>query len=719
MGLRATKIYLTKSRFKLALECPTKLYYARESKSYFDKNQDNDFLQALADGGYQVGELAKFKYHPDPVSASITVEPLGYDDALAQTKARLAAPGRVVVAEAALLNEPYFVRVDILIRDEAARTIDIIEVKSKSVDAKTIAAGFKGNNGKYASEWLPYLYDVTFQAEVAKRVFPDYEIRPKLLLVDSEQVSDVDGLHQQFKIVPLKEDQSGRTRVSVQSPAGLKATDLGRLNLLREVDVRDVVAELRSMPLANVAHVPPPQRKDMLTFMEWAGRLQMEGGRHFFGVSKNCRACQYRAPADHPLRSGVHECWVSAIQMGLLQGGQRVVDRNVPLSIDLWGGAFGSKSVADTVLGHGRAFLADVEGSDIQPGKTKSSPGISPLERRMAQVRCASGQSQRFELDERRLEAMDKWEWPLHMIDFETSAPALPFFKGMHPYETLAFQFSHHTMERQADGFVKVRHAHQWISTAAGVFPSIDFVRQLRRALMPEGQLHGTVFRYHNHENTVLRGLRKLILSADYALVTDAEDLLSFIDLITKSTGDEAKELGEFQGPRTMVDLHRLVQEGYYSCASGGSISLKYILPAILHDAPQLAAMYSRAGFYGKGMRVESLNFDEPGGHVWLQQDKGMDPYKTLPPIFGPGHGAIDEILQRLAGDDEEDSSINQGGLAMTAYNYTQFNSLGQFERTSIEQALLRYCELDTMAMVMLVQGLFELRGMPLRFGSI
>lgn len=67
-------------------------------------------------------------------------------------------------------------------------------------------------------------------------------------------------------------------------------------------------------------------------------------------------------------------------------------------------------------------------------------------------------------------------------------------------------------------------------------------------------------------------------------------------------------------------------------------------------------------------------------------------------------------MLLRLAGDDEDEGSINQGGLAMTAYNYTQFNCLSAAERLSIEQALLRYCELDTLAMVMLVQGLMYLR---------
>ena len=163
--------YLTKSRFKLALECPTKLFYSGQDKAYFDKNKGNDFLSALADGGNQVGELAKYKYHDDPVGQAITVETLSYEAALRLTEAKLAVPGRVVVAEAALLHDDFFVRVDILIQDSDQKTIDIIEVKSKSISDETIASRFKNTKGQFDGGWLPYLYDVTFQAEVARRVF--------------------------------------------------------------------------------------------------------------------------------------------------------------------------------------------------------------------------------------------------------------------------------------------------------------------------------------------------------------------------------------------------------------------------------------------------------------------------------------------------------------------------------------------------------------------
>ncbi len=61
-----------------------------------------------------------------------------------------------------------------------------------------------------------------------------------------------------------------------------------------------------------------------------------------------------------------------------------------------------------------------------------------------------------------------------------------------------------------------------------------------------------------------------------------------------------------------------------------------------------------------------------------------------------------------LHDNDDEDDAISQVVLGMTEYNYTHFKDLSAFERKSIEKALLRYRELDTLAMVMLVRGLME-----------
>jgi hypothetical protein len=88
--------YLTKSRFKLAVECPTKLFYTGKPKIYRDTKQEDSFLQMLAEGGYQVGELAKCQF-PEGVE----VEATDHQSALAQT-ARLLQQDRAVVFEAAV-----------------------------------------------------------------------------------------------------------------------------------------------------------------------------------------------------------------------------------------------------------------------------------------------------------------------------------------------------------------------------------------------------------------------------------------------------------------------------------------------------------------------------------------------------------------------------------------------------------------------------------------
>ena len=54
---------------------------------------------------------------------------------------------------------------------------------------------------------------------------------------------------------------------------------------------------------------------------------------------------------------------------------------------------------------------------------------------------------------------------------------------------------------------------------------------------------------------------------------------------------------------------------------------------------------------------------------------------------------------------DAEDVEIAECGAAAMAYARLQFEDLEPIERQHIEEALLRYCELDTFAMVMIVEA--------------
>jgi hypothetical protein len=51
------KRYLTKSLFNISRECASRLYYAKRDQYPSVKDED-EFLQSLAEGGMQVGELA-------------------------------------------------------------------------------------------------------------------------------------------------------------------------------------------------------------------------------------------------------------------------------------------------------------------------------------------------------------------------------------------------------------------------------------------------------------------------------------------------------------------------------------------------------------------------------------------------------------------------------------------------------------------------------------
>lgn len=72
----------------------------------------------------------------------------------------------------------------------------------------------------------------------------------------------------------------------------------------------------------------------------------------------------------------------------------------------------------------------------------------------------------------------------------------IPFNKGSHPYQGIAFQFSHHTLNENG----QVAHAGQYLNSEPGVDPSIEFVRQLKQELENDD---GTIFRYSNHETPI------------------------------------------------------------------------------------------------------------------------------------------------------------------------------------------------------------------------
>ncbi|MBA7514978.1 hypothetical protein ES705_07964 [subsurface metagenome] len=195
--------YLTKSRFLLALDCPTKLYYTGKEQ-YPDKKCDNEFLDALAKGGFQVGALAKC-YYP----AGHEIETLNYDEAVQQTN-ELLQQENVVIFEAAIQVNRFYIRVDIL--EKKGDTVNLIEVKSKSFDGNS-SLDLKNKENYLDTKWKPYVYDVAFQKHVVSLAHPDWNVRAFLMLADKNKITTVEGLNQKFL---LREHADERTFICNQ-----------------------------------------------------------------------------------------------------------------------------------------------------------------------------------------------------------------------------------------------------------------------------------------------------------------------------------------------------------------------------------------------------------------------------------------------------------------------------------------------------------------------
>jgi len=332
-----------------------------------------------------------------------------------------------------------------------------------------------------------------------------------------------------------------------------------------------------------------------------------------------------------------------------------------------------SKSKSRSTENLGIYFISQLDESYFTGKEKDTNIGFSPKERQLLQYESVAKNSKKDYLDKKGLNnEMKSWKYPLHMIDFETSLIAIPFNKNRRPYETIAFQFSHHTIDKNGN----IKHAGQYINTAPGYFPNFDFLKELKSQLDKD---NGTVFRYAAHEKTVLCSIQRELRDIGKDEFPDKDE---YIDWITDIT----------VGNRAMVDLCQAVKNYYYSPLMGGSNSLKVVLPTILNESAYIQKKYSKP-IYGT-KEIPSLNYEKM---VWITKDgkEVIDPYDLMPKLE---YDMTEEDSEHLF----QNTKIAEGGAAMVAYNQMQFTEMSQAERDKLAHSLLKYCELDTFAMVLL-----------------
>lgn len=208
---------------------------------------------------------------------------------------------------------------------------------------------------------------------------------------------------------------------------------------------------------------------------------------------------------------------------------------------------------------------------------------------------------------------MNTLSFPIYFLDFETFQQSIPEFDGVSPYMQIPFQYSLHYIEKE-NGELK----HKEFLAEAGVDPR----RKLAERLVQDIPKDVCVTAYNmGFEKGVIKKLAQLYPDM-------AEHLLNIRENI--------KDL--------MIPFSKRY---YYTKAMHGSYSIKYVLPALYPDDPELN-------------------------------------YHNLPVVHN-GTEASDTFLS-LAGKTKEEQEILRKGL-------------------------LEYCKLDTYAMVRIWQKLKEIIG--------
>jgi len=592
---------LSKSDFKIARTCPAKLYYKK--LKYPTSNDENEYMQYLAQGGYMVGKLATLMY-PE----GILIETGSDHQAAVRLTDEYLTRTNVILFEAAILINGKIIRIDIL--EKKGNIFNLIEVKSKS---------FNGEEDVLKQKKLmrEYIEDVAFQYLVLKEKYPNAKIKPFLLLPDKAKTTNIEGYHNYIRISEPKVYENSTFRSFEVSVDESKLEEIKKDDLLILLDVEQDIMEMFEGIEAAAK--------------EFVSSLQNGLKKINVPISKTCFSCEFNRTDETHNMSAYDECW------------KDMPKHEHEISELYHIGTLGNNQLANKLIEQKKISLFDIP--------TDSFTKIRGI-RQTIQVENTKKQTEWF--DKEIGKKLSSLKYPLHFIDFETSISALPFHKGMRPYEMVAFQWSCHTIQKEGAELV---HA-EWINLESD-FPSFKFAE----SLMSHVGYTGTFLMWATHENTTLRN----ILGQTEKYAYNNPELLKWLNAVVKRDSDDS---GQF------FDLNKFTLENYFHPEMRGRTSIKVTLPAVLKafSSPRIEKWLTE---FEKNISLFAKN----------EQGEVINPYLLLPPL---------SIYK--------DVKIKDGTGAMLAYDEMLFGvHKGDDElMKEFKAALLRYCKLDTLAMVII-----------------
>lgn len=602
-------MFLSKSDFKTALDCPAKLWYKKHG--YPTLMDNNEYMEMLADGGYMVGKMAQLLYEGGIVIEGNT------EDCIKQTE-ELLQQENVVLFEPAISINNKLIRIDVLVKK--GNKFELIEVKSKSIDGERYD---EEQDDYFKSAWDPYIQDVAYQKLVLQEKFPKAKIDSFLLLPDKAKSTKIEGLINWFQLQEVKKTKSFR---SVEVLFSGDVEQLRKDHILRLVKLNDLVQACMPMVKEKAA--------EFLEALLAEERIATQ-------ISIACKACEYRVNDEEYPKSGFETCWGKLAKVVNKKG------EELPHILELGqlgnlNRASGISNGINNLIEEGKVAIKDIP--EYYFYKDDGTPRYN------ARPLYQATRTDEFLLPEFKSE-VEGIEYPLFFIDFETSQMAIPYHANMRPYQKVLFQWSCHVL-REEGGTLE---HYEWINTEQ-TYPNMEFLQTLKNLIGTKG----TILTWSAYENSQFKMMIDILENTDAA---DGE-LLQWLNQIThRHAGDTSM----------IVDMNKLALYCYFHPIMGGRTSIKVTLPAVLAS--------TKSDKIKNYLKAESLL-------AYNEQGQLINPYKLLPQV-----GII-----------EQAEYVADGSGAMRAYQDMLYgkNAHNAEIKQAYKQALLKYCKLDTLAMVVI-----------------
>ncbi|HET6527178.1 MAG TPA: DUF2779 domain-containing protein, partial [Balneolaceae bacterium] len=501
--------------------------------------------------------------------------------------------------------------------------LTVFHIQTKAFDSQKHKLVDK--QGELYPKWRDYLLNFAYQLFIIKQNFPELKPVPVLVMPEKKSLSHSNNLPRLLN--------EGSSKIPLENQ-----------QLLAKLDVGQYISMIwENLDFAE-KYLPKSSFSESLAFLRQTYFSQAKIPAE---IGLKCKHCEFRIgenrrKEDRP--SGFEACWQPH------QTGEHVFDLIGPATNDwIEQGVYNQQDIT-----HEDIFSVD----DI----LKAEGRITEKMRQALQIHKAKDEEVPEEIIRPGLvKELERWQYPLHFLDFEAGNYAIPVRSGRSPYHLVVFQFSCHTLHE--DGSWS---HHQWMDDFESGYVNYELVRRLKK--VPQ-ITEGTIVQYSNFERHALKKIRRELMK-ERESVSDADELIEWIDQIIRRN-DSTHHRAPF-----MADLSRQVKHFYYNREMVNSLSIKDVLRSVMSHSEFLKEKYSKP--------YSSHNFD---GMIWWQPEgeNGIrNPYKLLV--------------------EKEVGSVRRGTEAMVAYGKLISRKLPEDELKGYQQSLFRYCELDTLAMVMIYQ---------------